>query len=296
MKLFFFIFLILSQSIAITINAQNINCININASDQKIGDIDVALDDGDCITNYLSWHEFVALSWTSGGVPIFDRSLIKFNISIIPSLATIDSAILTLHKHPAPTSANGQAFNGDCSFYLQEVIEDWIPNTVTWCDQPNINLNNQILIPCNSFINQNMVKIDLTNMLSNMHNQGLNYGFKIRMVNEQPFNSATFVSSNFPQPSMWPDLKICYSLPVGQLDLSRKLKYTLITGENSTRLVVNLSTPMLLKIYDSNGRIVLQDEFINLYEISRDRLKAGFYIIEINDPASNIKEIIKLLH
>lgn len=277
------------------LKAQTSFCVNINAKDFEIGDIDVALDDGDCVSNFVSWHEFVALSWTSGGVPIFDRSLIKYDISFIPGNANIDSAFLTLYKHPAPTSANGDAFNGDCSFLLQQVTDNWIPNTVNWCNQPNVNTANEILVSCNSFVNLNEVKINVSDMLSFMHQNGINYGFKIRMQTEQPFNSATFVSSNHPNDNLWPNLKVCYTIPVGFEEIHDNLKCNLKAENGVIKILVNKTTLMHANVYNSTGKLMSAVDFTNQTEITNTQFAGGFYIVEVIDYSTNKSKYFKVI-
>jgi hypothetical protein len=265
-------------------------CTSLGARKTDVDDLDVALDDGDCTTNYQSWHEMVCLAWTAGGQTIIDRSLIKFDASAIPSNATINSAILKLHKHPNPTSANGIAFNGDCSFWVQQINSSWSPSSVKWCNQPSVNLNNQIGISCSSFINSDSIMIDVTSMFASMLVPSNNNGFMIRMMDESPYNSATFASQNFSNSSKWPSLDVCYTVPLGIHDrANRSNQFLQIYDEESQIRIASVNQQFFeYKLFDMSAAMVYQSNGLGReFSISKISLSKGLYILEATKRADN---------
>lgn len=135
-------------------------------------------------------------AWTSGGTPYTVRSLLKFDLSSIPSSATIISANLYLYSYPTPT-LNGNFtdanFGNANSFTVQQVIANWIPGSTTWFNQPAVTTSNQVVVPHTS---QSVLDLDLNvkDMVSSMVSTN-NYGFLMKLQNETFYNSRIFVSS-----------------------------------------------------------------------------------------------------
>src|ERR1041385_6955140 len=91
-------------------------------------------------TNLGSDPELNAEAWTYQGTPGVGRSLINFDLSSIPSGATINSATLTLYNNPQSSNGlqNGQhsQLSGSDAAWLQRVTSTWAENTVTWNTHP----------------------------------------------------------------------------------------------------------------------------------------------------------------
>lgn len=296
--IFLIVFFVLTSHI--TKAQSSIQCIDILGGTEN-GDSDVALDDGDCTTNYQIWHEFVALCWTSGGTPIIDRSLIKFDLFQIPSNATIINANLKLHKHPNPVSANGIPFNGDCSFYVQRVQESWSPNTTNWCNQPTSAISDQILVPCQSFINLDSLNIDVTSMIDSMLlSPQNNNGFMIKMKTESPYCSATFASQNFSDQNLHPKLNICYSTITSIKDEQNKFKNNFSISQNNNNsqidIVFKTNTNCKITLYSINASKIFESTNNSSFNIDLP-LSNGFYVCTIKDlemgSEANYKLVIK---
>ncbi|MDP9229600.1 MAG: DNRLRE domain-containing protein [Bacteroidota bacterium] len=136
-------------------------------------------------------------AWTNGGNPYTVRGIIKFDLSSIPSTATIVSANLYLYSYPSPT-LNGNFtdanFGTNNTLLVQQVTSDWTPATATWFNQPATTTTNEIIVPhtAQSILDLNF---DVTNMLSTMVNNSANYGFFLMLQNETIYNSRIFVAS-----------------------------------------------------------------------------------------------------
>ena len=157
--------------------------------------------------------EIAVTAWTKAGFPYTNRELLKFDISSIPATATIISANLFLYSYPSPTvTGNGQDANygSNNTMLVQQVISNWSPASTGWFNQPQTTTANQIAVPSTtqSMLDLNM---DVTNMISVMVKNNTNYGFLLKIQNEQYYNSRIFVSSfNTTYTTKYPKLVIQY--------------------------------------------------------------------------------------
>jgi hypothetical protein len=151
-------------------------------------------------------------AWTGNGDPWTLRGLFKFDLSTIPSTATIDSAALYLYSDSTPITANliDANFGTANSFAIQQVTSDWSPSTVTWSNQPSVSTTNSIIIPTTSqsFLD---LRTDVTSMITSMVKNNTNYGFLLQLQTEVTYNSRIFVSShNTKYPDRHPKLVVGY--------------------------------------------------------------------------------------
>jgi hypothetical protein len=147
--------------------------------------------------------EIPIFAWTKDGNPYTLREVLKFDLSTIPSNATIKSANLYLYS--APTSMNGNLtdanYGTDNSLSLQQVTTDWNGNSIGWFNQPSTTTVNQIIIPTTtkSMLDLNL---DIAAMIQSMVSNNKNYGFLLRLQNETIYTSRIFVSSSS---TLYPD-------------------------------------------------------------------------------------------
>jgi hypothetical protein len=154
---------------------------------------------------------FGVTAWTASGNQWVSRGLIKFDLTTIPSTATIESANLYLYSDSTPTTGNLVDANyGSNSFTLQQVNSNWVASGVTWFNQPVGLMANQIIIPSTSqsFLD---LDIDVTSMVGNMVNNNANYGFLLQLQSELPYSSRIFVASHSsPASTRYPKLVVVY--------------------------------------------------------------------------------------
>jgi hypothetical protein len=153
--------------------------------------------------------ELIAEAWTSGGNPFNIRSLFKFNLSSIPTGATILNAKLSLYSDRNPTNGNlvDANFGTNNSMYIQRVTSIW-DNSTLFQNTPSIDPSTQVLIPQSTSSVQDLIDIDVTSLVNPM--LSTNYGFLIRLKNEVIYNSRIFVSSRHSDASKHPKLVITY--------------------------------------------------------------------------------------
>jgi len=148
-----------------------------------------------------------------------NRSLIFFDLSSLPSGAQIKKVILRLvYETPIPfdqtlfptvAPATGIAWYGAV---LQQIIEPWEENAVTWKNQPKTMDANQVFIP--PFIrNTNVLELDVTRLfVSSFEKPAPNHGMMLRLWPADKFPGFRFASSDYPEPAWRPKLNVQYSV------------------------------------------------------------------------------------
>src|ERR1041385_1817674 len=105
--------------------------------------IDAVVESHVPTSNFGNSTEFASWTWTFNSVVGSSNSLIKFDLSSIPTGATINSATLSLY-YAYNTGSAGQAGANDC--YLKEITSPWTESTVNWNNQPTTTATNQVLL------------------------------------------------------------------------------------------------------------------------------------------------------
>lgn len=148
-----------------------------------------------------------------------NRSLIFFNLDTLPKSAVIKKVVMQLSYDlpiPFPSTyvtdtypAAGIVWYGGV---LQQVVEPWEENSVTWNTQPKTTEANQVFVP--PFIrNVNFIDVDVTRLfVSPLANPLPNHGMLFRLWPTEHFPGFRFASSDFAEPKMRPRLMIYYTL------------------------------------------------------------------------------------
>lgn len=143
------------------------------------------------------------------------RSLIYFDLSTIPSGATIVSATLNLYgAGPFGTGAAGSVGNiGDNTSYIQRVTSPWVESTVTWNTQPTTTTVNQVTFGPSTQVIEDF-DVNVTQLvLDQIDNPATSFGFMFRLITEDPTRGFVFWSSDATVDSLHPTLTIVYDLP-----------------------------------------------------------------------------------
>jgi hypothetical protein len=173
--------------------------------------------------NFGAHKYFEATYLTEGLLTVMrvNRSLIWFDLSTLPKSAIIKKVILKLtYDLPIPwdstifvSGTSGTSFIKPCGL-LQQIIEPWEENGVTWNKQPKTSEVNQVSIA--PFIrNTNFIEIDVTSLfVSTAANPLPNYGMLFKLNQNERFKGFRFASSDFPEPSWRPRLSVHYTLGI----------------------------------------------------------------------------------
>ena len=147
------------------------------------------------------------------------RSLISFDLSPLPKSAIIKQVILRL-SYDVPVPLDSTIFvtgSADTNIIivggvLQQIIEPWEENKVTWNNQPKTTELNQVII--SPFIrNTNFIEVDVTKLfVSPAANPLPDYGMLFKLIQNNMFQGFRFASSDYPDSLLRPRLSIHYSL------------------------------------------------------------------------------------
>lgn len=160
--------------------------------------------------------EIGAAAWTKNGSQIALRGALKFDLSSIPTTATIKSAKLSLYSHPSPINGHQTDevranYGSDNTMLIQRLTNAWNPTTMTFNNQPSSTSTNQVVIPSTTQAFLDLVDIDVTQLVKDMTGSNANYGFSLRLQNEVYYNSRIFATSEYSDASKHPKLVVVYS-------------------------------------------------------------------------------------
>ena len=158
---------------------------------------------------------FYSATWTCSGPTCLDRGFIKFNLSSIPSNATISSASLSLYADNSATVgyAGEPTYGTNNAGWLQRITSPWNYNTISWNTQPTTTTLHETTLAESIGTSENYT-VNVTQLLRDIITSGVNYGFELLQQNEaSPYQSLIFGSSANADSSIRPKLEICYSIP-----------------------------------------------------------------------------------
>jgi predicted small secreted protein len=215
MKLFFYSILLFAVLSFVFVSCKNTivgtGDITVQISDSLI--IHAYITDYYWNTNFKNDDDFAAVAWISGPTGYVGRTLFKFNLSSIPSNATIKKAIFLLNYNVEPFHYSGAGHHQDSgsnASYFQRITQNWLDSVVTWGNQPTVTTNGQIILDSSNSNYQNY-SVDMTAAINDMvKNPASNFGFLFKLKYESPIRvlGFTFGSGNH---NLKPVLNITFS-------------------------------------------------------------------------------------
>ena len=148
-----------------------------------------------------------------------NRSMIFFSLNSLPKSAVIKNVTLRLsYDVPIPFDSYYLMNTGPSAgvvWYggvLQQIVEPWEENKVTWNTQPKSIEANQVFIP--PFIrNVNFIDVDVTSLFVPIQEIAApNHGMLFKLWPVARFPGFRFASSDFSEPVMRPRLTIYYTI------------------------------------------------------------------------------------
>lgn len=163
--------------------------------------------------NYGNSTAILGEAWTVDGYFFIARSLFEFDYSVIPAGSKIISAKLSLfyegiYEHSSLSGSN--------ELVIQRVTSPWEENSVTWNTQPSTTTKNQLTVPQTTSSYQDLLNFDVTALVKDSTDNLYpnNYGFLIKLAQEEYYRRARYSSSDNAIKTKHPKLEITYEEPV----------------------------------------------------------------------------------
>jgi len=247
--------------------------------DAQIQNFDPNLNQGNLIEYYLG-------GWTSSGNNVTWMQMLKFNMTSIPSNATVQSANLSLFY---PTANLNHSYCCDTSLthsnasLVQRITSSWSESTVTWNTQPTYTTVDEASIPPSTSPTESYY-INVTNMVKTMLST-VNYGFLLQMVDPSPYAQLLFASGDNPDSTQHPLLKICYTTPQFVNDINPEVKLSIYPNPLSSSSILQLNTRLTnaeVVIYDMVGKEMMRKKLTgDRMEIEKGGLQSGVYVVKV---------------
>lgn len=165
-------------------------------------------------TNYNGAIHYSAIAQpgATGGVNK-NRGLMKFDLSPIPSDATVWGAYLSLSASGpigiGDVASVGSVGQNACKLY--RITSAWNDYSVTWNTQPSFTMENAVPLAQSTYTMQNYLSIDVTNLVQDMVNDPANsFGFMLKLDNEVPTRGLVAYGMLAPNPDKRPVLVVAY--------------------------------------------------------------------------------------
>jgi len=268
-------------------------------SDGKDAFIDSSVIYGYSTTNYGNQPEFCAIAWTRLGDPLTVRSLISFDLGLIPKGFTVLTAKLSLYANPNSPDGPHSSLTGLNKTVIRRITSDWEELVVTWDTQPTTTTLHQIFLPATVNDHQNFLDIDVTQLINDIISQpNAGYGLMLRLVDEEYYRMVMFASSDHLNPNLHPKLVIKarnpnYIPPVYMMPICDALEhlnfYPNPADENLNLVITDLSQDVDLEIYDLEGRKI-RKQIINTETSKLDvsHLAQGVYVLNMRTDGCNV--------
>lgn len=166
--------------------------------------------------NYGDVAVFASYIWqnTPNSTIYSEKALVQFDLSQIPTNATITSALLDLYADNPTTTFVGNPstpMNGtNNASYLRRITSAWDEHQVTWNTMPSTTTANQVILPSSTSATQDYIGVNITQLVQDMISNGDN-GFMIEPVSTTPSNSMVFRSGDYADSTYWPTLTVTYT-------------------------------------------------------------------------------------
>lgn len=221
-------------------------------------------------------------SWYSSGTIKKQRSLVQFNLGVIPPEGIVDSAFLSLYHNPDDLLGPLGNQHIGVNFYLsiERATASWASDNIKWINQPPSTLENQVLVPRAGILgNGNFLHMNVTNLVRDLvdPSKGGNHGFMLKVSPEgNNFSKQLiFASSNHQNPALRPKLDVCWRLPSSAVADAQHQEsgFAVYPNPGTDEVLVERTNekPAWLQVFASDGRLVQTHRLSGL----RDRMAVG---------------------
>lgn len=193
--------------------------------------VDATIYNIDSTTTNATNNTFMASSDTTGNDAI-RRSLMKFDLSVIPPNAIIDSARLYLY---------GTDHSGNNAACLKRVTTNWYEDSVTWKTQPTADIRQQLSTSQTGSATEDDT-INVKELVQNwVDGTYPNYGMLLKLQNENIIARLKYGSSDNTDTTIVPKLEVFYTIQ--PLEVPYVIETDTVDSTNTVRLAAYGGTP-----------------------------------------------------
>lgn len=242
-------------------------------------------------TNSGLHRSVCSFGWTVSGNYTTGRSFFQFDLSSIPTGATILSADLSLYNDSGSSVVltNGEHSNLTSSntSYISRVVGPWSESTINWNNQPSFTTIDQVTLAQSVTSHQDYLNINVMSMVQYMvNNPTQSHGFVLRLANEINYCALIFASSDNTDPTKHPKLVITYAVHTGTADRPASVP-EISVYPNPTTGVVSISngkphSQVEVEVLDIFGRRVRSlSSDSDTFNLDLTDLVNGTYLLQI---------------
>lgn len=239
-------------------------------------------------SNLVAWGELKMNSWTWDGTFGVERSLLYFNLNLIPANSTILSAKLSLYANDG-NPENNSTIDGSNECLIQRITSSWDPTTVTWNTQPNSDTVHEAILPTSTGPYEDYLNRDITSLIQDLYNNPNIYkGLMIKLNTELGLRRMVFRSAYQPDSVKSPTLTINYSV-MGIDEISAEDYFSVLPNPAAVNFSITRSSSIneaSIEIHNALGVKIYFDKFSNGEKRKDIYLKdavSGIYFIQIID-------------
>ena len=237
--------------------------------------------------NLAGWGELKMSAWTWDGNDGVERSMLYFNLNLLPANAVIFSAKLSLYGNDG-NPENNSTLDGSNECLVQRITTNWDPATVTWNTQPNSDTVHEVVLPESVSQWQDYLNIDVTDLIRDLYETPDSYtGLMIKLKTEISYRRLVFRSAFQVDSVKSPTLKITYS-GVGINELSDEGYLSITPNPAISKFSIKRGSCLneaSIEIYNSLGKKIMNDKFScgdKNKEIILD-VSSGTYLVKVID-------------
>ena len=249
--------------------------------------------------NYGTDPELPADAWTFGGTAGVIRSVIAFDLSNIPSNATVTSAKLSLYAtNDLNSMGQHSTASGPNDCWLERITSAWDQSTVTWNNQPTTTTQNHVSLPASDSATENYLNIDVKAITQDMvSNPSSSFGFMFKLQNESYYRRMNFCSSDNTTPALRPKLEVCYSTSNG-VNEQLLTNYIISIYPNPTKdnltIETNINTEQKIEITNLIGQTIYTIYINKKVTINTSAFAKGVYILKLSsDKETIVRKFVK---
>jgi Secretion system C-terminal sorting domain len=163
-------------------------------------------------TNYGTVSDFAASGWTNQSADSDLRSLIRFDLTMLPAGTVITGAHLSFYFNPTSSNGEHSTLSGSNAALLQRVTAPWSEAACNWNNQPTSTTTGEVFVAPTTTPSEDRPDIDVTAAVQDMvNNPGQNFGWMLRVNDETGYRRMVFASSDHPDGTLHPKLVVDYS-------------------------------------------------------------------------------------